>query len=412
MAIFDMFSSDQILIIVIAASLIVIIIVGAIKLGAFSKTNNPSWGHAPFPRTEKIQIFNWFNGWANWKSRLYTGKKLTTRIAYIGHHLTEINNNQATIRSNGWFYTRKTLLSIWIGIAFVTTSLIIMDDYKWFYIRDGGMCPIIQVVKDKKEVVGYVDYNGSFYDYIGQEFCVIKNVFGNSRLHDTVERKVKYFLSSNYYIRFTWLASFLIICWLVFTKSPPPLVFDRKRRLVYTQYKGKIYLSDWDKLFYSIRTTYQAHSIGFELYHLDKKGRWKPKWFSVAGHHYYGELNDHLLSLNAVNSNRSHAMRAWLILFMEKGPLAVHPVLPFKGILDTLTPRKGSLSLGFEEQLAALLKSIDYQAPGAAEKVSQADPEIQQLLRQNNDVDLYDILTEKNLAKYIADRDTKAAKQS
>jgi hypothetical protein len=199
--------------------------------------------------------------------------------------------------------------------------------------------------------------------------------------YDTFEKKMMYFFKHRLLTFFFLIVVFLSLIAVVFIKAPPPLIFDRKYRLIYTQYKGKIYLCDWDKAFYTIRFTYQAYSIGFELYHLDKNGKWIPKWFTVAGHHYYGEANDYLLNLKAVNADRSHAMRAWLILFMEKGELAVHPVLPFKGILDDLTPRKEKLDDDIEQQVTALLKPFNYKAPGNTEKATKFNPEIERLLK-------------------------------
>ncbi len=104
-------------------------------------------------------------------------------------------------------------------------------------------------------------------------------------------------------------------------------------------------------------------------------------------------------------------MRAWLILYMEKGELAVHPVLPFKGILDYMTPRQERLDVDIDKQVEDLLAKVG-EAPGEAEKVRTPSKEIQQLLKRNNDLDLYDILSEKNLAKYIALRDAKANEKS
>ena len=96
---------------------------------------------------------------------------------------------------------------------------------------------------------------------------------------------------------------------------------------------------------------------------------------------------------------------------MEKGELAVHPVLPFKGILDYMTPRQERLDVDIDKQVEDLLAKVG-EAPGEAEKVRTPSKEIQQLLKRNNDLDLYDILSEKNLAKYIALRDAKANEKS
>ena len=61
--------------------------------------------------------------------------------------------------------------------------------------------------------------------------------------------------------------------------------------------------------------------------------------------------------------------------------------------------------------IRTLLAPFNYKAPGNAEKAQRPNPEIQRLLKQNNDVDLYDILSKKKLAKSIEIRDANKANQ-
>ncbi|EPJ47496.1 MAG: hypothetical protein OFPII_12430 [Osedax symbiont Rs1] len=410
MGLFKSMSIFDLLIIFTAIGLGIIIVWMLILNGNFSKKNNPTWGRYPLPRSDKFLPFNWFNGWANWKSAIYTGKKLDIEIAYIGHQVINISKDKVVIRSNCWLYAGKFLFGFILLIIFSLGFLITSKNYLKFH-RTGGGCPII-IQTDAGQIVEREYFKGNIINYFYREYCYLRNALFYDNRNNTIKKKLSSLFNIDLfplYLLFLGSGGGLL---LIISRAPPPLVFNRKKRIIYTQHKGKIYISNWDKTFYTIRFIHQAFSIGFELYHLDKNGDWQSKWFSVAGHHYYGETNDYLLALKAMRADRSHAMRAWLILFMDKGAMAVHPVLPFKGILDTLTPRQTLLDEDIEAQVETLLKSLDYKAPGEAEPANRPDPEIQQLLRQNNDLDLYDILTEKNLAKYIADRDAKAAKQS
>ena len=403
---FSTMSTSDLLIVGSTIATSVLIIGLLIKNGNFSKKNNPNYGRKPFPRIVKILPFNWFNGWANWKSGIYKGKDLKSEIAYLGHQAIEVNNECAVIRSNGWLYVGKCVGGLIFGLILILGAGQLSKDYLEYRGWGGGFCSVFEVVEDEYVLAYRNEYDKSVADFFKREVCIIKRVLADQKKYNTINKKVVYFLGSSYWSQYLTVIGFLSFLFLLLAKAPPPLVFDRKKRLIYTQYKGKLYISDWDKAFYTVRYTYQAYSIGFELFHLNKKGEWEVRWFTIAGHHYFGELCEFLMAHKAINSDRSHAMRAWLILYMEKGELAVHPVLPFKGILDYMTPRQEQLDDDIDQQVEDLLAKMG-EAPGEAEKVRTPSKEIQQLLKRNNDLDLYDILSEKNLAKYIALRDAK-----
>ena len=228
-----------------------------------------------------------------------------------------------------------------------------------------------------------------------------------TKKNNTVSKKVVRLLSSTYWGLYATTFGFFSLLFIFLAKAHPPIVFNRKKRLIYTQYKGKLYLTDWDRAFFSTR----INAIGFELHHLNKAGEWESRWFSVAGHNYFGELCEFLFAHKATLRERYHSMRAWLILYMEKGEQAVHPVLPFKGILDYLTPRQEQLDADIDQQVESLIAHTK-KTPGESEKVRIPSKEIRQLLNQNNDLDLGDILSEKNLARYIVHRDANAAEKT
>jgi hypothetical protein len=401
---FSTFSIFDWLLVSTTIGLSLLIIWGLIKNGNFSKRKNPTWGCDPLPRNKKLFPFKWLNGWAHWKSGVYQGKELNNEIAYIGHQAIQIKKNKVTVRSDGWLYAKKSICGIVFGMVFILGILISTKEFLKLY-NYRNFCPVIIQKENNDQDIKLKMLPDGIINILKGQVCIIKNILFYDDRYDSFEKKMSRLFSHNYWGYYLFIIGFFALLRIFLSKAPPPLVFDRKKRLIYTQYKNKLYLSDWDKAYYTIQVNSQSYIVGFELYHIDKKGNWVPKWFTIAGHHYYGEVNEYLLSLKAIHSDRSHAMRAWLILFMEKGELAVHPVLPFKGILDDLTPRKEKLDDDIEQQVTALLERFNYKAPGNAEKATKFNPEIEPLLKKNNDVDLYDILSEKNLAKYIANRE-------
>ncbi len=100
-----------------------------IKAGIFSKRGSSPFSKEPFPRTDKPHITNWFTSWSNWKSGIYKGKKLESKIAYVGHQVIKLNNTQAAFRSHGRLYAIKFLGFIFIGVIFLTGLLIVSKDY-------------------------------------------------------------------------------------------------------------------------------------------------------------------------------------------------------------------------------------------------------------------------------------------
>lgn len=283
---------------------------------------------------------------------------------YSGSHVISVSQEKCTVRSNQWFFSRRIFIGGYIfGMVFVLGLMIFGNDYLKYGERARQSC----ILNEIDEQTGYrksVYSGGGITGYLYARWCTVKFRLQNREL--TLQNLSSIALSSRHFpftLMFIGLLGFL---YFLLKPAPPPIVFDRQRRLVYTQQKGKVYVSDWDTL--SIRPTagHLSSGLGIKLYTKDKQGNWKSKWFSLAGYHYNLEFwINYLWSTGLSWKKRWEGMRGWLILFMDKGPDYVHAPVDKKGFLDFFVPFRKKLPEDIEQQALKLIGKD--KAPGDEE---------------------------------------------
>lgn len=372
-----------------------------IKAGVFSKARNPGWGNQPKPTSIRGPwLWRDLRGWGHWKAPIKHGNiDIAYDIPpYIAHHALSTKKDSAIIRSGCWYYSRKVFIGFHLNLLiFALSSVSILIEYKSFSIS-GGACTIIEKSNGTQVFGGY--YLGkSFSDMLYQRYCIVRNVLFVDERFNKISKKIHH-LSGLYYIKYyAFTFSTIIFVWLFFSKSPSNIVLDRRHRYVYTMYKRKIYVARWNNLAFTTKLGYGLYSLGIELYTKDKKDEWQSRWFSIAGHRYYGEQDSglvHMLQLGGIN--RWHSFRLWLLRYMERGPEYVHPPLPFKGILDHLTFRHGTLPEDIGEQVQALLG--DEPAPSDPDFDSSVSENIKIHIERRIGYTVQDMLTPANYAKF------------
>ncbi|OLS46839.1 hypothetical protein BV379_00060 [Rhodovulum sulfidophilum] len=112
--------------------------------------------------------------------------------------------------------------------------------------------------------------------------------------------------------------SFLAFLVMLLFKAPAPIVVDRKRRLVYTWHRGRIWAARWDDVAITRVEGHLRHTaLAFALH--DTKGKGGTRWFILSGAPAWGEKDDprdRLLS-DARDFNRWQGMRLWLHEWVE-----------------------------------------------------------------------------------------------
>ncbi|MBL3575841.1 hypothetical protein JMK10_20750 [Rhodovulum sulfidophilum] len=115
-----------------------------------------------------------------------------------------------------------------------------------------------------------------------------------------------------------FFGSFLAFLVMLLFKSPAPIVVDRKRRLVYTWHRGRIWAARWDDVAITRVEGHLRHTaLAFALH--DTKGKGGTRWFILSGAPAWGEKDDprdRLLS-DARDFNRWQGMRLWLHEWVE-----------------------------------------------------------------------------------------------
>lgn len=320
-------------------------------------------GTSPKKRHPKVKDIKLFagGGLANWKTGIYGPKDKTFEVPpYSSSHVTSVSSDKCKIRSDHKFFSRRIFLGGYVfGIIFMLGFMIFMKDYLKY--GDSRQYCIIDEVEPETGYRKSVYTGGGVTGYIHARWCTIKLRYSSDR--PVLEKLDSIFLSSRHF-PFT-LMVFGLFGWvyLFFKSAPPPIIFDRKRRLVYTQYKGKTYVSDWDTLSISPTTGHLASGLGLELFTRGNDGNWQSKWFSLAGYHYHLEFwIGYLWDSGLAWMKRWEGMRGWLILYMDKGPESVHAPVDRKGFLDCFVPFRKKLPEDIEQQALSLIG--DDKAPG------------------------------------------------
>lgn len=272
---------------------------------------------------------------------------------YSGSHVISISKEKCTVRSGQWFFSRRIFIGGYVfGMIFMLGLTIFGKDY----LRYGDVrqyCPY-NAVENGELIRARKHMGGGLIGYIISSTCYAKRILSSTDY--SIKRKVSYFIHSELFPLSLMLIGLLGILYLFFKPAPPPIIFDRKQRLVYTQQKGKVYVSDWDTL--SIRPTagHLTSGLGLKLYTKDKHGNWSSKWFSLAGYHYNLEFwIGYLWDTGLSWKKRWEGMRGWLILFMDKGPDYVHAPVDKKGFLDLFVPFRKKLPEDIEQQALDLI---------------------------------------------------------
>ena len=352
----------------------VLLIIALLRSPLTDPKYNPSLSEEPYPRRKKTAPWQrWFSSYASWKSGIYGPREMNVDYGppapYLGHHLLSADRNKAKVRSDIFYYKKKFLWFFLWGIFFTVGAMIVGQDYLKYQFSGKGSC-IQRIDTPAGEKRVYVPLKKNVINYFYWRYCLETYAFYSKKREHSLKNDLLYFLNDSILQYLFLLIPLFSLLYLTLKPAPAPILFDRKNRLVYTKRKGKLYIADWQSLAISQASgTFGRLGMALQLFTLDKHGQWKPRWFTLAAHPYYGEpTNGYMTSLGLnpfgygpfqVTSRREQGQRAWLLRYMEQGPHQVHPVLPAHGLWESLSPIRQKLPGDIEAQVVAELEKTD-----------------------------------------------------
>ena len=257
---------------------------------------------------------------------------------YIAANLLDKNNQRAVVRGGvTYFHLNKVLIMLLLFI--LPLNLGVYTTYK--SIKGLYNLPIDGPIRRGMH-------------YIEFEMHMVKSLYYRYQNNKTTLSSVINYHGKSIFLLSGLFFTLLLLLW----PAPPPLIFDRQRRLVYTYHKSKLYITSFDampllasvsKLEIEGRShEYLRASNGLFLCTW-KENSWQPYPFSIATHHYFGEPK---LGYYA------HRTWNWMIAYMDEGAHAVPE--PVKGIgwLNILSPFSRKLPRDIETQVDQLLAKV------------------------------------------------------
>ena len=294
-------------------------------------------GTDPKPRDPAIKASRAL-GLSEWQSGIVGPKDKDPEVLpYMGHHILSLTNDCVAVRAGGGTHAwRFVLFAMILAPPFVVALVLEAQSLLQFYAIDGGNC----VTYDPDPVFTPVPTNP--FGYITSRACDIALIFDANSIYETMGAKIKALLDPFVLPLLVLIVIPLIALITVLRRTPAPLVFDRTRRLVYTQASGKLWAAPWDGLQMSVFggpfTTTPAVAL-FE------NGTGQGRWFVLAGYHARKEFRAPRLTMLGLDwFKRWDGMRCWLVAYMEQGTQGLHGQFNGRGVGDLLAPRQATLA--------------------------------------------------------------------
>jgi hypothetical protein len=298
-------------------------------------------GTEPYPYDPAIKAPKAL-GLSKWQSGIVGPKdKDPELLPYLGHHIIDLNEDRVVVRAGGGTHAWRFVLFVMIlAIPLAVALALELQALLAFSIYSGGRCVTYVPAGDGFEVATQL-LEPSVWNYVYSRACEVALIFDPNSIYPTLSAKLAAFINP---LRFPFLLIFavLLIGFLVrLRRTPAPLVFDRRRKLVYTHANGKLWAAPWDGLqmrsFVGPFTTTPAFAL-FE------NGNGTGRWFVLAGYHARKEFRaPRLVMLGLDWMKRWDGMRCWLVVFMEQGPSDLHGRYVGRGFGDFIAPRQANL---------------------------------------------------------------------
>lgn len=292
-------------------------------------------------------------GLSKWQSGIVGPRdKHPEVMPYLGKHIIALDDDRVAVRAGGGTHHWRFVLFVMILAPILFVGVVLeFQEIMRFAFRGGSCITYVPVEGGIDPVMTPVSKTP--WGYVTMQYCYYALIFDPNSLQQTLGEKV---FAATDFMRFP----FLIIAFVgitaalsIFRKTPPPLVFDRRRKLVYTYHNGQVWAAPWDGL--QMRTFVGAF-ITTPAFALFENGTGRGAWFVLAGYHAGKELRAWRLNTLGLNwMRRWDGMRCWLVVFMEQGRTDLHPQFAGRGFGDLIAPRQAQLPADID----ALVDQLD-----------------------------------------------------
>lgn len=272
-------------------------------------------------------------------------------LPYMGQHILALDGDRVVVRGGGGTHALRFVLLVAVLAPVLAAALMLMVlDILRFMGRSAGSCTTYTQT-DTGITPVYEALPATVGGYFQEQACNFALIFDSNSVFPTLGAKLGALMALHGPLIVLILLPLLGLL-LILRRTPAPLVFDRKRRVVYTYAKGALWMAPWEGLQMSV---FGGPFTTAPAFALCKNGTGPARWFVLAGFHGRGEWRAPALAAIGLDwLHRWDGMRCWLAFYMERGPERIHGVFRGRGIGNLLAPREGKLPADLTNQIDAL----------------------------------------------------------
>ncbi|MBL3553934.1 hypothetical protein [Rhodovulum sulfidophilum] len=259
-----------------------------------------------------------FCDYAEWQSGISGPQPLRKVAPRIAPILQSATQDRVFLQAGYHVILRRAIITFALMVIMGGMALPAIRDVGSYISYDNSLIYFVENAQGDTDRIS-IKTEPSFFGYFHKKWNDVSLFFDP----DSVRSPGEFFGSVRAYISFmfaelAFYGSFLAFLVMLLFKAPAPIVVDRKRRLVYTWHRGRIWAARWDDVAITRVEGHLRHTaLAFALH--DTKGKGGTRWFILSGAPAWGEKDDprdRLLS-DARDFNRWQGMRLWLHEWVE-----------------------------------------------------------------------------------------------
>ena len=306
----------------------------------------------PMPRERGAGSAYAFAALADWQAD--AGSALASvrkSIPATGPHLLARDADVAILRSAG-DHLRRIVLVVFLFVPLMGASLLVLIKKTARFIlypADRGYTSMVQT-ESGVDVQHHV-YDLTFANYLRSLTDDFQFYFSEIAIRNLggLGKAIQAFLLSDPFFLSLFVALLVLTAVVIVPRTAPPLAFDRRRDMIYTVRRGRLYAAPWSKAMVTMAAIGRNTSPAFAL--ADREGSGGTRWFSLAAWgDFHSPVDDsHLVSV-IDPSDRWVAQLEWLEGFRAGSPdLQGSAQAPQP--MRLLLPREGRLPEGLPARL-------------------------------------------------------------
>ncbi len=292
-----------------------------------------------------------FVPFAKWQSRVKDAEGARSPFTpYCGPHILAINNDRAVLRAAAHNYMRRL---VGVSYIFIPISLISFVIPFWEAMRFFST-PIHRSysysVVENGEIRRATDYyDPTISDYIISRIHNYPDYFNEWTVHYYgLGRAIERFIMSDGFFLPVLLVLILLFFITILRRVDAPLVFDRRRQMVYTVHRGHLFAAPWKTVRMTVTVVARNTGLAFALE--DIEGNRGKRWFPLAAWGNSWAAPGPHPNPEPFAYDRWKVTRRWLMEYMQGLDVPARTGVP-QGLIALLAPREGVLPDDLESRL-------------------------------------------------------------